>query len=73
MILKYHSNIYSTTYILCVLEILAQAAFFIWVKTDPGRMQCDVESSEVLHIIDSINIQLGQIGSNQQQKWMWHG
>ena len=32
---------------------------FLWVKTDQGRMRCDVESSEVFHIIDSINIQLG--------------
>ena len=72
MIFEYNSNISSTTYIFCVLEIVAQAAFFIWVKTDQGRMQCDVESLEVFHIIDSINIQLGQIGSNQQQKWMWH-
>ena len=29
------------------------------MKTDQGRMRCDVESSEVFHIIDSINIQLG--------------
>ena len=40
------------------MEIVAQAAFFIQVSTDQGRM-CDVESSEVFHIIDSINIQLG--------------
>ena len=33
--------------------------FFIWVKIDQGRMLCDVESLEVFHIIDSINIQLG--------------
>ena len=33
--------------------------FFIWVKTDQGRMRCDVDSLEVFHIIDSINIQLG--------------
>ena len=56
MIFKYHSNISSTTYIFCVLEIVAQAAFFIWVKTDQGRMQRDVESSEVFHIIDTRNI-----------------
>ena len=29
------------------------------MKTDQGRIRCDVESSEVFHIIDSINIQLG--------------
>ena len=34
--------------------------FFIWVKTDQRKMRCDVESSEVLHIIDSIKIQIGQ-------------
>ena len=28
------------------------------MKTDQGRMRCDVESSEVFHIIDSIHIQL---------------
>ena len=33
--------------------------FLIWVKTDQDRMWCDVESSEVFHIIDSIRIQLG--------------
>ena len=33
--------------------------FFIWVKTDQGRMRCDADSSEVFHIIDSINIELG--------------
>ena len=59
MIFEYHSNIFSTRYTFCVLEILSQAAFFIWVKTDQGRMWCDVESSEVFHIIYSINIQLG--------------
>ena len=31
----------------------------MWVKTDQDRMRCDVDSSEVFHIIDSINIQLG--------------
>ena len=35
-------------------------------------MWCDVESLEVFHIIDSINIQLGPFDSNQQQKWLWH-
>ena len=59
MIFEYHSNIFSTRYTFCVLDILAQAAFFIWVKTDQVRMRCDVESLEVFHIIDSINIQLG--------------
>ena len=39
--------------------MVSQADFFIWVKTDQGRIRCDVESSEVFHIIDSINIQLG--------------
>ena len=33
--------------------------FFIWVKTYQGRIRCDLESSEVFHIIDSIKIQLG--------------
>ena len=64
MIFEYHSNIFSTRYTFCVLEIVAKAAFFIWVKTDQGRMRCDVESSEVFHIIDSTNI---QIGPNWQQ------
>ena len=41
------------------MNIVSQADFFIWVKTDQGRMRCDVESSEVFHIIDIINIQLG--------------
>ena len=58
MIFEYHSNILSTRYTFCVLEIVSQAAFFIWVKTDQGMMRCDVDSSEVFHIIDSINIQL---------------
>ena len=59
MIIKYHSNNFSTRNTVGVLEILSQAAFFIWVKTDQGRTRCDVESSGVFHIIDSINIQLG--------------
>ena len=59
MIFEYHSIIFSTRYTFCVLEIVAQVAFFIWVKTDYGRMWCDEESSEVFHIIDSINIRLG--------------
>ena len=59
MIFKYHSDIFSTRYTFCILEIVAQAAFYIWLKTDQGRMRCDVESSEVFHITDSINIQLG--------------
>ena len=59
MILEYYSNIFSTRYKFCVFEIVSQAAFFIWVKTDQGRIRCDVESLEVFHIIDSINIQLG--------------
>ena len=54
----YHSNIFSTRYTLCLLDIVAQAYFFRRVKTDQGRMKFDVESSEVFHIIDSINIQL---------------
>ena len=45
-------------------RLYLKQTFFIWVKTDQGRMQCDVESSEVFHIIDSINI---QIGPNWQQ------
>ena len=59
MIFKYHSNIFSTRYTFCVLEIVYQAAFFIWAKTDQGGMRCDADSSEVFHIIDSINIELG--------------
>ena len=59
MIFEYYSNIFSTRYKFCVLEIVSRAAFFIWMKTDQGRMRCDVEISEVFHIIDSINIQLG--------------
>ena len=59
MILEYHSNIFSTRYTFCILEIVAQADFLLWLKIDQGRMRYDVESSEVFHIIDSINIQLG--------------
>ena len=59
MIFKYHSNNFSTRYTVGVLEIVSQAAFFIWVKTDQGRIRFDVESSELFHIIDNINIQLG--------------
>ena len=59
VIFEYHSNIFSTRYNFFVFEILAQAAFFRQVKTDQGRMRCDVESLEVFHIIDSLNIQLG--------------
>ena len=59
MIFEYYSNIFSTRYTFCVLEIVSQAAFVIWVKTDQGRIRCDVESSEVFHIIDNINIQIG--------------
>ena len=44
MIFEYHSNIFSTMYTFGVLEIV----------------RCDVESLEVFHIIDSINIQLGK-------------
>ena len=43
-----------------LLDIVSQSAFFIRVKKYQGRIQCDVESSEVFHIIDSTNIQLGQ-------------
>ena len=64
MIIEYHSNIFSTRYTFFVLEIVSQAAFLIWVKTDQGRMRCDADSLEVFHIIDSINIQLG---TNWQQ------
>ena len=59
MIFEYHSNIFITRYTFFVLEIVYQAAFLIWVKIDQGRMRCDVESSEVFHIIDSMNIQIG--------------
>ena len=59
MIFEYHSKTFSKKYTFGVLEIVSQIAFFIWVKTDQGRIRCDVESSEVFHIIDSINIQLG--------------
>ena len=40
-------------------KLYLKQPYFIWVKTDQGRMRCDVEISEVFHIIDSINIQLG--------------
>ena len=50
---------FSKRYTFGVLDIVSQTAFFIWVKTDQGRMRCDVESSEVFYIIDSINIQIG--------------
>ena len=59
IIFKYHSNNFSTRYTVGVLEIVSQAAFFIWVKTDQGRIRFDVESLEVFHIIDNINIPLG--------------
>ena len=59
MIFKYHAKIFSTRYTVVVLEIVSQAAIFIWVKTDQVRIQFDVETSEVFHIIDNINIQLG--------------
>ena len=59
MIFEYHSIIFSTRYTFFVLEIVAQAAFFRRVKTDQGRMRYDVDSLEVFHIIDSMNIQLG--------------
>ena len=59
MIIEYHSNIFIIRYTYFVLEIVSQAAFFIWKKTDQGRIRCDVESSEVFHIIDSIQIQIG--------------
>ena len=59
MIFEYHSYIFSTRYTFYVLEILTQAAFLRRVITDQGRMRCVVKSSEVFHIIDSVNIQLG--------------
>ena len=59
IIFKYHSKTFSTRYTVGVLDIVSQAAFFIWVKTDQGRIRFDVESSEVFHIIGNINIQLG--------------
>ena len=68
MIFKYHSNNFSTRYAVGVLEIVSQAAFFIWVKTDQGKIQFDVESSEVFHIIDNINIQLGPIWQQSTTK-----
>ena len=43
MIFEYHSKHFSTMYTFGVLEIV----------------RCDVDSSEVFHIIDNINIQLG--------------
>ena len=73
MILEYHSNMFSKRYTFGVLEIVSQTDFFIWVKTDQGRIRCDVESSEVFHIIDNITSSLVQIGTNQQQKWLWYG
>ena len=54
MIFKYHSNNFITRYTAGVLEIVSQATFFIWVKTDQGRIRFDVESEEVFHIIDTI-------------------
>ena len=59
MVFKYHSNNINTKYTFGVLEILSQGAFFKWVKGDQGRIHCGLESSEVFHIIDSINVQLG--------------
>ena len=43
MIFEYHSKTFSKKYTFGVLEIV----------------RCDVESSEVFHIVDNINIQLG--------------
>ena len=37
--------------------------FFRQVKTDPGRMQCDVDSLEVYNIIDSMNTKLAAINN----------
>ena len=59
MIFEYQLKKIATRYIFGVLEIVSQAAFFIWVKSEQGRIRCDVEFLEVLHIIDSIKIQLG--------------
>ena len=64
MIFEYHINIFSKRYTFCLLEIVAQADFFRWVKTDQDRMRCDLESLEVFHIIDIIKT---QIGPNCQQ------
>ena len=41
------------------LLLMSANLALIWVKIDQSRIRCDVESSEVFHIIDSINIQLG--------------
>ena len=68
MIFKYHSNNFSTRYTVGLLEIVSQAAFFIWVKTDQGRIRFDVESLEVFHIIDNINIQLRPNGQPSTTK-----
>ena len=54
MIFEYHSNMFSKRYTFGVLEIVSQTDFFIWVKTDQGRIRFDVESLEVFHIIDNI-------------------
>ena len=54
MIFEYHSNIFRTRYTFFVLEIVAQASFFRRMKTDQGRMRCDVERSKVFHIIDTV-------------------
>ena len=59
MTFEYNTKTFSTRYIFGVLEIESQEEFFIWVKTDQVRIRFDVESSEVFHIIDNINIQLG--------------
>ena len=68
MIFKYHAKNFSTRYTVGVLNIVSQAAFFIWVKTDQGRIRFDVEISEVFHIIDNINIQLGPNGQPSTTK-----
>ena len=57
MIFKYPSKHFNTRYTFGVLENLSQGAFFLWEKTDQGRIQCELESLEVFHIIDSIKIQ----------------
>ena len=43
---------------MCIEDCISSSLFYM-SETDQVRMQCDVESSEVFHIIDGINIQLG--------------
>ena len=55
------------------LRLYLKQPFFRRVKIDQDRMRCDVESSEVFHIIDSINIPLGPNWQQSTIKMVWHG